>query len=320
MIRLAAFLAVAMLLALMAGEVMLSPLTVLQALTGQGGSADFVVWTLRAPRIVTGALAGAALGLSGAIFQALLRNPLASPDVMGFTAGSGLGAVATVAFLGAGGIAVTLGAATGGLLAALLLGLLSWQNGLVPVRVVLVGIGVAFTLTGGIEFLMMRLTGPEAGMAARWLSGSLAARNWGHAAQIALSLAVLAVPLALLAPGLRLLALGDDLAAALGLRVGQARLGLALVGVGAAAAAVAVAGPVGFVALLSAPVARRLAGQKGAALGGAALVGATVVVLADLAARTAVQGVQLPLGVMTGLLGAPYLLWLLSREIERGGM
>ncbi|MFD1912381.1 FecCD family ABC transporter permease [Halodurantibacterium flavum] len=324
-IRGLAALAVILLLAMLAGvalgDVPLGPGAIWQGLTGGGGPAEMFVRILRGPRVVTGALAGAALGLSGAILQSLLRNPLAAPDVLGFTSGAGLGVAVTLTFLGGAALSVTLGAAMGGILAALLVGALAaGGGGLVPLRLILVGIGAAITLQAGTEFLLIRANGQQAAEISRWLSGSLAARNWGHAAQIALCLGLLVPLLLWLAPALRLLELGDDLAAGLGTRVAAARAGLAALAVLMAAAAVAVAGPVPFVALLSAPVARRLGGQGGAALAGAALVGAAVTVLADLAARIAVPGVQLPLGVMTGLLGAPYLLWLLTREMERGSI
>ena len=321
---LATALLLACLLGLAVGEVLLGPADLWRGLLTGEGPGGFTLRVLRGPRVVTGALAGAALGMSGAIFQSVLRNPLAAPDVMGFTAGAGLGALA-VAGLGAG-LSVTLGAAAGGAGTAVAVALLALtREGLVPLRLVLVGIGAGFTLTALTGFAMTRLPGPEAMEAQRWLSGSLAARTWGHAGQIALTALPLALLAAALVPALALLEMGDDLAAGLGLRVQRARAGLAALGVALAAAAVAVAGPVPFIALMAGPLARgvlRRAGTAGpgAVLAGAALTGATIAVLADLAARAAVPGVQLPLGVMTGILGAPYLLWLLTREMERGGL
>ena len=282
---LATALLLACLLGLAVGEVLLGPADLWRGLLTGEGPGGFTLRVLRGPRVVTGALAGAALGMSGAIFQSVLRNPLAAPDVMGFTAGAGLGALAVAGF--GAGLSVTLGAAAGGAVAAVAVALLALtREGLVPLRLVLVGIGAGFTLTALTGFAMTRLPGPEAMEAQRWLSGSLAARTWGHAGQIALT----ALPLALLA-----------------------------------AVAVAVAGPVPFIALMAGPLARGVLRRAGAAgpgavLAGAALTGATIAVLADLAARAAVPGVQLPLGVMTGILGAPYLLWLLTREMERGGL
>lgn len=323
---LAAALLLACLAALAVGEVLLGPGDLWRGLLTGEGPGGFTLRVLRGPRVVTGALAGAALGMSGAIFQSVLRNPLAAPDVMGFTAGAGLGGLAVAGFGAGAGLSVTLGAAAGGAATAVAVALLALtREGLVPLRLVLVGIGAGFTLGALTGFAMTRLPGPEAMEAQRWLSGSLAARSWRHAGQIALTALPLALLAAALVPALALLEMGDDLAAGLGLRVQRARAGLAALGVALAAAAVAVAGPVPFIALMAGPMARGVLRRTGAAgpgavLAGAALTGAAIAVLADLAARAAVPGVQLPLGVMTGILGGPYLLWLLSREMERGGL
>lgn len=304
----------AILAGLLIGDTYLPPMTILRDLWRGEGAGDLLVGVIRGPRVATAALAGAALGLAGAMLQSLLRNPLAAPDVLGFSSGAGLGALVVSGFGGAA-LSVTLGAAMGGLLAALVVAALSWRGGIVPTRLILVGIGIGFSLSAGTEFLMTRLSGTEATEAARWLSGSLAARHWGHVAQIAACLAVLLPLLAIGARSLQLLELGDELAAGLGVHVTRARAALAALSVGFVASAVAVAGPVPFVALLAAPLASRLGAPV---LVGPALVGALVTILADLAARAAIDGVQLPLGVMTGMLGAPYLLWLLSREMEKG--
>ncbi|WP_136683218.1 FecCD family ABC transporter permease [Falsirhodobacter xinxiangensis] len=310
MIRLSGLLLAAILLGLAFGEVHLPPSAILR----WDGAAELLIGVIRAPRVAVAVLAGAALGLAGALLQSLLRNPLASPDVLGFTSGAGLGAMLVVA-LGGGALSITLGAASGGVLAALAVTALSWKSGIVPLRMILVGIGASFTLQAITQFMMTRLTGAEAVEAARWLSGSLAARHWGHAMQIGLCLAVLLPLAALSLRALRLLELGDEVATGLGLHVTRARAGIAALAVALVASAVAVAGPVPFVALLAGPLAVRFGAPM---LLGAAVVGAIVTVLADLAARGLIDGVQLPLGVMTGILGAPYLLWMLSREMERG--
>lgn len=295
-----------------------------RALAGEGGPAALILLELRAPRVLTAAGAGAALGLSGAIFQSLFRNPLASPDVMGFTSGAALGALATMGAGGAAGLGVGAGAAMGGLAAALLAALLSREKGrIAPLRLVLVGIGVAAILGAGAAMALTRMSGAEAAEAQRWLAGSLAARDWGHAAQIGLSLLLLGGAAGLAARALGLLELGDDLAATLGLRIEPARLGLALIGVLAAAAGVAAAGPLPFVALMAAPMAARLLRPRGAGarMAAAALLGATIAVLADLLARIGIfGGIQPPVGALTGLLGGPYLLWLIAREMKEGAL
>jgi iron complex transport system permease protein len=307
-------------LALMLGQVHLGLDALWQGLWGGEGAGALTVRMLRGPRVAVALGAGAVLGLSGAIFQMLLRNPLAAPDVMGFTAGAGLAVVASIS------VGLTLPmplvAAWGGIAAALLVAMLAYRrgHGAPALTLVLVGLGVGFATSAVGTFMLTRLAGPEAAEAERWLSGSLAARDWEHAMQVwgiggALGLALIAQ-----IRSLTVLELGDDLAAGLGLKVDRARWSLALTGVLLAAAGVAVAGPIPFVALMAPPLGARLTDARTSAgrLASAAGAGAAITVLADLAARAAIPGLQLPIGVMTGLLGAPYLLWLLSREMERG--
>lgn len=316
LIGLGALLAAALLLGVLLGEVRLGPAALLGGLLGDGSAADFVLWRVRLPRVAAAAGAGAALGLAGAVFQSLLRNPLASPDVIGFSAGAGFGVLAATV---TGTLGPTLGAAAGGVAATFLTLALAARRGmgLDPLRIVLIGIGLSFTFGAGTELLMTRLPLVEAAQALRWLTGSFSARTWADAGRIAGWLIVLGAALAALRPGLVLMELGDEAAIGLGLRLAPARVGLALIATGLAAAGVAVAGPVPFVALLAAPLARRLAHQQGPALLGAALVGAAVTVMADLVARAAFP-VQLQAGVVTGLIGAPCLLWLLAREMKGG--
>lgn len=317
---LAAIVALSAALSLTLGEVHLGLDALWHGLTGGDGPGALTIRIIRGPRVATALGAGAVLGLSGAIFQMLLRNPLAAPDVMGFTAGAGLAVVASIS---AGLILpMPLVAAAGGIAAALAVAMLAYRpgHGIAPLTLVLVGLGVAFTISALGTFAMTRLPGPEAVEAQRWFAGSLAARDWSHALQVWGIGAVLSLALAPQVRSLRLLELGNDLAAGLGLKVDLARWSLALTGVLLAAAGVAVAGPVPFVALMAAPVGARIAGAHGAAgrLAAAAAAGAGITVLADLAARAAIPGLQLPIGIMTGILGAPYLLWRLSSEMERG--
>lgn len=316
LLGLAGLLAATVLAGVLLGEVAIPPAAIAGGLMGDGSPADFVLWRVRLPRVASALGAGAALGLSGAIFQSLLRNPLASPDVIGFTAGASFGVLlaATTAAFGP-----MTGAALGGLAAtAVTLGL-AWGRGtgLDPLRVVLIGIGLSFTFGAGTELLMTRLPLVEAAQALRWLTGSFAARTWADAGRIAMWILVAGALILPLRRSLGLLELGDEAATGLGARVTAARAALALLATVLAAAAVSVGGPVPFVALLAAPLARRVARQQGPALLGAALLGAAVTVLADLVARAAFA-VPLQAGVVTGLIGAPCLLWLLAREM-RGG-
>lgn len=313
-------------LALAVGQVHLGPQALLQGLFEGDGAAGLTVRVLRGPRVVTALGCGAAFGVSGAIFQSLFRNPLASPDVMGFNAGAGLAILASIS-VGAA-LPMPLVAAAGGGASALFVALLSRRpghasydvEGTPALTLVLVGIGVGFTASAIGAFLITRMSPPVAAEAQRWLAGSLSARNWTHAGQIALLGGLLAFCVSLQLRNLRLLELGADLATGLGLRVARARFWLAASAVGLAACAVAVAGPVAFVALMAPPIGARIlaASDPGVRLFAAALVGAIIVVLADLVARASIAGLQLPIGVMTGILGAPYLLWLLSREMKKG--
>jgi iron complex transport system permease protein len=187
-------------------------------------------------------------------------------------------------------------------------------------RLILVGIGIAFAVTAGTDHLMTSARIDDVQRAAVWLTGSLNNRTWDHARPLAIALLVLAVPTSVLGRQLRLLELGGDAAAALGARVSAARFGLLLVGVGFAALATAAAGPVAFVALLSPPITRRMVRAPGALLVPTALFGALLVVTADLVARRVMAPTELPVGIATAILGAPYLLWLLTRQVEAGAM
>ncbi|MCQ8780567.1 iron chelate uptake ABC transporter family permease subunit [Mangrovibrevibacter kandeliae] len=319
-IVLLAVLLVASAASILIGEVPLGLGDLWQGMIGGGGPGALTVRVIRAPRAAVALGAGAALGLSGAAFQTLLRNPLAAPDLLGFTSGAGLAILLSLT-LGLT-LPLPLVGAAGGLATAVLVAVLAHRQGrgLVPITVILVGIGTGFTISAFGTLLMTRLPGAEAAEAQRWLTGSLAARDWGQAMQVWCVGGALAALLALQGRALDLLSLGDDLAAGLGLRVGRARLGVAATGVGLAAAGVAVAGPVPFVALMAGPLGARLTGARGVRgrLMAAAGAGAAVTLLADLASRVALPGIQLPIGVFTGVLGAPYLLWRLSREMEKG--
>ena len=312
----------ATLAALLLGQVSMPFSMLWEGLTTGQGPGAMVIGNIRGPRVLTGLGAGAVLGLSGALFQTVLRNPLAAPDVMGFTSGAGLAIIAAIAF--GFSAPMPLVAATGGAVAALLVAGLSWRPGHAtpPLTLILVGLGIGFLCSAFSTFLMTLLPHAEAVEAQRWLTGSLAARNWTHAAQVwGLGLVLVIAALAQVR-ALSALELGEELAAGLGIGVERMRWTLAATGVLLAAAGVAVAGPVPFVALMSGPLGQRITGARSLAgrLLSAAGAGALVLVLADLAARGAVPGLQLPAGVTTGILGAPYLLWRLSREMERGGL
>lgn len=294
---------------------------VIASLAGSGSDdADFIVRTLRLPRLITGIGVGAAFGMSGAIFQSLARNPLGSPDIIGFTQGAAVGAVIMIIWFGGSGTQVAVGAVAGGIITALLVFGLAWQQGVRAYRLVLIGIGIGFAAGAVNNFLLTRADINDVQRAVVWLTGSLNGRSWDQARTVWLALLIFAPIAIVLQRWLDRLELGDDAAAALGIPVNKAKLLLVVVGVSLAALAVAAAGPVGFVAFVSGPIARRLVRSSGACVIPAAFVGALVVVAADLAARRLLAPTELPVGIMTSIMGAPYLLWLLTRQAKTGAL
>ncbi|MBW3649394.1 MAG: iron chelate uptake ABC transporter family permease subunit [Actinobacteria bacterium] len=296
---------------------------VVASILGHGGAdSDFIVRTLRLPRSLTAVLVGAAFGLSGAIFQSLARNPLASPDIIGVTAGAAAAAVAAIVLGGvASSAALAAAALAGGLAAALVVYGLAFRKGVTGYRLVLVGIGITAVLSSVTSYLLTRAEIFDAQRATVWLTGSLNGRGWEHVRPVGAALAVLVPATLVLGRAMRALQLGDDAARGLGVPVDRARLGLVVTGVGLAAVATASAGPVAFVALVSPQIARRLVGASPLGLVPAALVGAVVMLLADLVGRRMFAPIELPVGVITAVVGAPYLLWLLARanRVGRGG-
>jgi iron complex transport system permease protein len=291
------------------GDYPLTPAEVLRTLSGGGDAgAHFVVWELRLPRVLTALAAGAALALSGALFQALVRNPLGSPDVLGFTSGAATGALVSIVVLGGSSTVLAGGAVAGAVLSGAVV-LLASRRG----PFVLAGVATAAVLTGVNGYLLTRAQLMDAARAVLWLTGSLDGRDWSDV-RTALGALVLLAPVAVVGYGraLRLLELGDDSAAALGVRVPRTRYVLLSVAVLLAAAAAAACGPVSFVALAAPQLARRLTRTPGPNLVPSAAMGAALLVAADWLSQRAVPGHALPVGVLTGLLGGGYLVWLLA--------
>ncbi|MDD9207428.1 iron chelate uptake ABC transporter family permease subunit [Georgenia sp. 10Sc9-8] len=278
--------------------------------------ATYIITGSRLPRVAVAVMVGAALGVAGTIFQTMLRNPLASPDIIGVSQGASAAAVAAIVLAGAAGPVVSLAALAGALVVALVMHLLSRSASLGGDRFVLVGIGVAAIAQAAINFLLTRADLRTAQDALLWLMGSLGPATADRAAQLGVALAVLLPLTALLARRLSVLELGHEVAAGLGVRVRPAVLGLTVVAVALTASATAAAGPVAFVAFLAGPIARRLLGGRPSLLLGA-LTGALIVLVADHVAAE-VLPVSLPVGVVTGATGAPFLLWLLAAK-NRGG-
>jgi len=292
---------------------------VIPAAFGQGGgAAHFIVTTLRLPRLLTGLLVGAALGVGGGMFQSLSRNPLGSPDIVGFDTGAATGALIVILVWHGSMFQVAAGSIVGGIGTAIVVYLLAIKRGVQGYRLILVGIGIAAMLSSVNSYLITRASIQDAQSAAVWLTGSLNGRGWDQVRPVAIALAVLLPAAVWLGRHLRMLELGDDTARALGLHAERTRLASVVVGVGLTAVATACAGPIGFVALCAPQVARRLTKVPGPNVVPAALTGALLLSASDLAAQRVFDPTQLPVGVATGVVGGLYLAWLLSREWRRG--
>jgi iron complex transport system permease protein len=302
------------------GEFDIPPGTVVSALLGTAdGGSEFIVRELRLPRVLCALFVGVALGVSGAIFQSLTRNPLGSPDIVGFPQGASVGALVVITILAGSGVAVSVGAIAGGAVTALAVYLLSFKRGGTSgYRLILIGIAISFLLISVIDYLLARARIEEAQEATRWLLGSLNGRNWDDVVPLAISLMVF-LPFAIPAGrALRALELGDDAAYALGLRVERSRLALVALAVGLVSVTTVAVGPIGFIALTAPQIARRITRTAGLPLVCSALMGAVLVLSADIAAQRLVPDRELPVGVMSGLFGGLYLAWLLTMEWRKG--
>lgn len=304
---------------LMIGKQFYSPDEVIRVLFGGDvPGASFTVGELRLPRSLTAILAGAAFGIAGVTFQTMLRNPLASPDIIGIAPGASAAAVVGIVVLGWNDSAVSLLALGGALVTALALYLLSNKGGFAGARLILIGIGIAAMLNSVVSYVLSRAADYDIQTAMRWLTGSLNGSSWERIWPLALACLVL-IPLMLVqGRGLQMLGLGDDSAAGLGVRVNRTRVLLIVGAVTLLAFATAVTGPIAFVAFMAGPIAARIVSPSSSLLVPAALVGALLVIVADLIGQFAF-GSRLPVGVITGVVGAPYLIWLLIRTNRAGG-
>ncbi|WP_117208069.1 FecCD family ABC transporter permease [Allorhizocola rhizosphaerae] len=291
------------------GDIAVPPMDVLQSLLFGGGEYDLVVRELRWPRTLLAAVGGAALAIGGALIQSVTRNPLASPDIIGITQGAGL--AATIA-LTTGIVSVAPAATAGGLLAAA--AVFAFGGAQTSRRFVLAGVAIAFALRAGIEIVLTSAETLDAQRAQIWLIGSLNGRGFEEAAPIGVVLALTMAPLAWAAWALRTTSLDDDVARGIGVRPVARRYGLAALGVVIAATATAQIGAVDFVALVAPQLAQRLSKRERPPIVASALIGATLVVFADLLGRRLLAPTQLPAGVLTAALGAPYLVYLLLKR------
>ncbi|GIE98660.1 FecCD family ABC transporter permease [Paractinoplanes rishiriensis] len=292
---------------------------VLRALAGgDSAGSSFIVRELRLPRALTGMLVGAAFAVSGAVFQTITRNPLASPDMIGINAGATTAVVGVIVLGGRSGLSGSTAGVLGAFATAVLIYVLAWRRGASGYRIVLVGIGVAWMCTSATDYLLTRAKLHQAQEAFGWLVGSINGRGWETVLPLAVAVGVLLPVTLLLTRWSQTLALGDDVARGLGTPVQRARIGLLLAGVGLVAFATAAAGPVLFVALAAPQVAQRLAGRATPPPLASALTGAVMVLASDLLARYLVPDAEMPVGVVTGALGAAFLLWLLARANRAG--
>ncbi|MDE3722908.1 iron chelate uptake ABC transporter family permease subunit [Nocardiopsis sp. N85] len=304
---------------LMFGRTFHPPADVVRVVLGQDvPGASFTVGRLRLPRAALAVVAGLCFGLGGVTFQTMLRNPLASPDIIGISAGAGAAATFAIVVLSLEGAGVSVFAIVVGLAVAVLVYLLAYRNGVSGGRLVLIGIGIAAMLESVTAHILDRAAEWDLQEALRWLTGSLNGTTWDEVVPVVIAVAVLAPVLLSRAGDLETLRLGDDTASALGVRVDRTRLVLIVTAVGLIAFATAAAGPIAFVAFLSGPIAARLVGPGGSLLVPAALVGALLVLVADFAGQF-LFGVRYPVGVVTGVLGAPYLVYLIVRTHRAGG-
>ncbi|MEU4156475.1 iron chelate uptake ABC transporter family permease subunit [Actinoplanes sp. NPDC026670] len=305
---------------LMAGKTFYGPDEVWRVILGERvQGATFTVGVLRLPRATLAVLTGFAFGIAGAMFQTMLRNALASPDVIGISTGASAAAVWAIVIMKIpSATTVSLLAIGAALITSLTIYLLAYRGGMLGSRLILVGIGIAAMLESIVSYVIIRAASWDLQTAMRWLTGSLNSASWEQVQPLLAAMIVFVPLLLLLTRNLEQLRLGNDTAAALGVPVERTRLAAILAATALIAFATAAAGPIAFVAFLSGPIAARLVGSAGSILVPAGLVGSLLVLVADLAAQYAF-GTRYPVGVITGALGAPYLVFLLIRINRAGG-
>ncbi|MER7808830.1 iron ABC transporter permease [Streptomyces sp900116325] len=295
------------------GESFVTPTDVVKVILGQPSPYDLVVGTLRLPRMVVGLLVGAAFGIAGALIQTVARNPLASPDIIGISQGAGALTVGAMTFGVTSYTMLPYLSVIGGIAAAALVYVFAWRGGLHATRFVLIGIGFAIALRSVTTLFLTKGDYLVAQQAQIWMTGSLNGRGWNEVAPIGWTLLVLLPAVLWAARAQRTVSMDDDTATALGVRLGRVRLGLVALGVILASVATGTAGPVDFVALLAPQIARRMTRTAQIPLLCSALLGAVIVVFGDLLARKLFSPTELPVGVLTAAVGAPYLIWLIIR-------
>lgn len=312
-----AFLALAgIVVSIGAGSVYISPEEIWLSLSGEGsGTNDKILMNIRLPRTIVAALVGINLSLSGAILQAVMKNPLADPHIIGISSGAGLAGIMVLLMLPESTYLVTPVAFLGAMGAAVCIYILAWKNGIRPIRIILAGVAVSAFLGAGISALMIFYS-DRVHSALMWMVGGLSARSWPHVEMI-YPYTIIGVLLAFFgARHINILQLGDEIAKGLGLRVELVRISLTAVAALLAASAVSVVGLLGFVGLIVPHAARLIIGSDYRfLLPGAALLGVAVVTFSDTFARVAFAPIELPVGILMAVFGAPFFLFLLRREL-----
>ncbi|WP_307832095.1 FecCD family ABC transporter permease [Prauserella cavernicola] len=310
---------VAIAVSLMVGQRFYPPGDVLAVIFGERvPGASFTVGRLRLPRAVLALLVGLSFGLGGVTFQTMLRNPLASPDLIGISAGASAAAAFAIVTFSLSGVAVEVFAVTAGLGVALLIYVLSYRGGVAGTRLILVGIAIAAMLDSAINWVLSRAGEWDLQQVLRWLTGSLNGVGWSDVVSVLCAVVVLGPLLLAQTRRLATMQLGDDAASALGVRLDVTRVLVIVSAVGLISFATAATGPIAFVAFLSGPIAARLVGPSGSLMIPAALVGALLVLVGDFTGQF-LLGERYPVGIVTGVLGAPYLIYLIIRTNRAGG-
>ncbi|RMB82437.1 iron chelate uptake ABC transporter family permease subunit [Streptomyces shenzhenensis] len=304
---------------LMAGHTFYPARDVLRVIMGEDvPGASFTVGRLRLPRAVLALTAGFSFGIAGVTFQTMLRNPLASPDIIGISSGASAAAAIAIVTLSLGETEVSILAIAAALGVALLVYTLAFRDGVAGTRLILIGIGISALLDSVTSYVLSQAGEWDLQEAMRWLTGSLNGTTWDETVPTVLAVLVLGPVLLTQARNLTALQLGDDTASALGVRVERTRVTVIVAAVGLIAFATAAAGPIAFVAFLSGPIAARLVGIGGSLLVPAGLVGSLLVLVADFTGQYAFA-TRYPVGIVTGVLGAPYLVYLIVRTNRAGG-
>lgn len=291
---------------------------IIRSLMGEEiAGANFAVNTIRLPRMVTGLFAGFAFGVAGYIFQTMLRNPLANPNILGITSGSSVAAVFCITVLHSSNTVVSIAAIIGGLITVTVMYLLSRNQSFSIGRLIIIGIGMQAMLDAVISYLILKSSQQDIAGALRWLSGSLNGSKMSDVIPLIIITAILTPIIIALGKQLSMLELGDQMAMSLGVSIDKTRVILIVSSVFMISIATATTGPIAFVSFLAGPIANRLVAASAQNILPAGLVGANLVLLADLVGQFAFE-YRFPVGVITGLLGAPYLIYLLIRMNQKG--